>query len=268
MKEKLVSVIIPTFNAEKTIDRCIKSVVNQTYKNLQIICCDDCSEDGTYKKLLEWSKKDPRICIMRNKSNSGAALSRNRCIKKAAGIYVAQIDDDDYCALDRIEKQVSFLDKHKEYAFVSTGAYYFDEYGVWGKSQRSKDVSPTKEVFLWNAFFLNPSMMYRKEVLNAVGGYRVAKETRRSQDYDMHMRMYAAGYKAYTMAEPLTYYYRGKNSYPKCKYRYRIDEAKIRWKNFKNLGLLPKGIPYVIKPLIVGLVPIKLIEMFKRKNNK
>ena len=264
MESKLISVIIPTYNAEKTIDRCLESIVNQTYHNLQIICCDDCSTDGTYNKLLEWSKIDSRFLVMKNAVNSRAAFSRNRCIENAKGVYVAQIDDDDYCALDRIEKQAKFLDEHPEIGFVSTGAYYFDENGVWGHSQIKEDVEPTKEFFLWNAFFLNPSMMYRKDVLDTVGGYRVAKETRRAEDYDMHMRMYAAGYRGYTMSERLTYYYRGKNSFPKCKYEYRIDEAKIRWINYKKLGLLPKGIPYVIKPLIVGLIPIKLIESVKR----
>ncbi len=264
MESKLVSVIIPTYNAEKSIDRCLMSIVNQTYKNLQIICCDDCSKDNTYNILLEWAKKDSRIIVMRNKTNRRAAFSRNKCISKANGIYVAQIDDDDYCSIDRIEKQVKFLNENPEYGFVSTGAFYFDESGVWGQTQMEDDMVPTKEVFLWNAFFLNPSMMYRKEVLDAVGGYRIAKETRRSQDYDMHMRMYAAGFKAYTMSERLTYYYRGKKSFPKCKYEYRIDEAKIRWKNFKSLGLLPKGIPFVIKPLIVGIIPIRLIEKYKR----
>lgn len=265
MQEKLVSVIIPTYNAERTIDKCLESIVNQTYRNLQIICCDDCSNDNTFTKLQEWANKDPRIEVLKNEANSRAAFTRNRCIERAEGAYIAQIDDDDYCAHDRIEKQVAFLESHPEYGFVSTGAYYFDDDGIWGQSQFMEDIIPSKEVFLWNAFFLNPSMMYRKEVVNSVGGYRIAKETRRSEDYDMHMRMYIAGYQGYTMAERLTYYYRGKNSFPKCKYEYRIDEAIIRWKNYKKLGLMPRGIPYVIKPLVIGLVPIKFIESLKRK---
>ena len=57
----LVSVIIPTYNAGAVIDRCLTSVVNQTHTNLQIICCDDCSSDDTYQKLLAWTEKDSRI---------------------------------------------------------------------------------------------------------------------------------------------------------------------------------------------------------------
>lgn len=259
----LVSVIIPTYNAGAVIDRCLTSVVNQTYTNLQIICCDDCSSDDTYQKLLAWTEKDSRITVMQNEVNSRAAFSRNRCIKIAEGKYVAQIDDDDYCVPYRIERQVCFLEAHPEYDFLGTGAYYFDENGVWGETDREKSFAPAKEDFLFNACFMNPTMMYRKKTLETVGGYRIARETRRGQDYDMHMRMYAAGLKGYILADRLTYYYRGKNSFPKCKYEYRIDEAKIRWINYKAMGLLPKGIPFVIKPLIVGLIPISVIEAIK-----
>lgn len=268
MQDVLISVVIPTYNAETTIDRCLESVVNQTHTNLQILCCDDCSKDGTWAKLTEWAQKDARITIMQNETNSRAAFSRNRCIENAEGVFIAQIDDDDYCALDRLEKQAQFLLEHEPYDFVGTGAYYFDESGIWGHSKRTEGYAPRAEDFLWNAVFLNPSMMYRSEALKAVGGYRIAKETRRGQDYDLHMRLYAAGYRAYVLPDKLTYYYRGKNSFPKCKYEYRIDECKIRFKNFKALGLLPKGIPYAIKPLLVGLVPIEYIERFKRIKNQ
>ena len=263
--EPLVTVILPTHNAEKTIDRCLTSVVNQTYKNLEIICCDDCSTDSTWEKLTEWSEKDSRIKILRNSQNMRAAFSRNRCIEQAKGEYIAQIDDDDYCAENRIQVQVDFLNNNAGYDFLGTGIYYFDESGIWGQSERKEGYAPVAKDFLKSSVFSNPTMMYRTETMRAVGGYRVAKETRRSQDYDMHMRMYIAGFKGYIIPDLLTYYYRGENSFPKCKYRYRIDEAKIRFKNFKKLGLFPQGILYALKPLIVGLIPIKWIEKHKKR---
>lgn len=264
---KLASVVIPTYNAEKTIDRCLQSIVDQTYDNLQILCCDDCSKDGTWQKLQEWAARDSRIIVMRNDVNCRAAFSRNRCIECAEGEYVAQIDDDDYCALDRIEKQIEFLETHPEYDFCGTGIQMFDENGVYAKSSRTEGYAPTARDFLWSAVFCNPSMAYRRKALETVGGYRVAKETRRSQDYDMHMRMYEAGLRGYIMPELLTYYYRGQNSFPKCKYSYRIDEAKLRYKHFKKLGLMPRGLIYVLKPLILGLIPIRTLEKLKKRRN-
>lgn len=261
----VVSVIIPTHNAATTIERCIESVENQTYSNIEIICCDDCSTDNTYHKLEELAKKYSNIIVLKNESNHGAAYTRNRCIEKCTGKYVAQIDDDDYMVLNRIKTQVDILEKNAEYDFLGTGIYYFDENGVWGSSSDKECRCPEKKDFLWSSVFANPTMMYRITALQAVGGYRVAKETRRGQDYDMHMRMYAQGLKGYLIPDKLTYYYRGKKSYPKCKYKYRIAEAIIRYKNYKKLGLMPLGMIYVIKPLIVGLVPIKVLEKMKKK---
>ena len=267
MGDNIVTVIIPTYNAENTIDRCIESIVNQTYSKLKIICCDDCSTDNTWAKLVTWQKKDSRITILKNTENMGAAYTRNRCIELATDIVV-QIDDDDYCTLDRIEKQVAFLNTHTEYAFVGSGMYFFDEDGVYGQTEDDRGYEVKKEHFLWSSGFANPTVTFRKEALDAVGGYRVAKETRRSQDYDLFMRLYAAGYKGYVMPDKLVYYYRGKNSYRKCKYKYRINEAKIRFRNYKALQLLPRGLPYVIKPILVGLIPISIIEKIKRSKRQ
>jgi len=259
----LVSVIIPLHNAEKTVERCISSVLEQTYDNWEIICCDDCSSDNTCEKVLRFCEKDKRITLLRNEKNMKAAYSRNRCIEKAAGKYIAQIDDDDYCAKERFESQVEFLENNEKYALVGSNVYRFDENGVWGESEMIEE--PEKKDFLWNSQFINPSVTFRADALKAVNGYRIEKITNRTEDYDLYMRLYTKGFKGYNMKEKLTYYYRGENSYPKCKYRYRIDEAKVRHQNFKQMGLMPKGIFYVIKPLIVGLIPMGLIERLKRR---
>lgn len=259
----LVSVIIPTHNAERTISRCIDSILNQTYDNIEIICCDDCSTDNTVEVIKKYADKG--VVLLRNETNMRAAFSRNRCINCAKGEFVAQIDDDDYCAPDRIERQVDFLVEHTEYDFVGSGIFYFDETGVWGQTRQVEGYAPVSKDFLWSSVFMNPTMTYRIGALKKVDGYRVAKETRRSQDYDMHMRMYAAGLRGYILPDHLVYYYRGKESYPKSNFEYRIDEAKIRYKNFKALKLMPKGFIFVLKPIVLGLVPIKVWETLKRK---
>lgn len=258
-----ISVILPTFNAESTIDRCIESILSQTYTDWELICCDDCSDDGTYKKLCEWEKKDNRIKVIKNKKNMKVSYTRNKCIDIANGKYIAQIDDDDYCHPTRFMKQINFLEMNKEYSFVGSNMYIFDENNVYG--EKIVKEYPEANDFLWNSMFSNPSVMFKKEALDSVEGYRVAKETRRGQDYDLYMRLYAKGFKGYNIQESLTYYYRGRNSYSKCKYIYRLDEAKIRYKNFKKLGLLPKGFIYVLKPLIIGLIPMKILEDIKNK---
>lgn len=266
MGNELVSFIIPTYNAEKTIGRCLESALNQTYKNIEIICCDDCSSDNTVSVLKEYAQRYNNITVLENSINQRAAYSRNQCVKSAKGIYLAQIDDDDYCAPDRIEKQVDFLNKNCEYAFIGSNVFKFDENGVWGESKIRGNYEPRREDFLQGSCFINPSVTFRKEVFDEVNGYRVIEKTRRAEDYDLYMRLYANGYKGYNMKECLSFYYRGKCSYKKCKYIYRIDEFKIRYENFKLLGLMPWGIIYVLKPLIVGLIPIEILEKIKRRN--
>jgi len=258
-----VSVIIPTYNAEKTIERAVHSIQAQTYESLEIICCDDYSTDNTVAILKHLLADDPRITVLTNEENRKAAYTRNRCIAAATGVYITQLDDDDYAAPERIEKQVIFLEQHPQYAFVGSSCYLFDENGVWGERQTRKEC-PVKQDFLWSSCFLNSSVTFRKEALETVGGYRISSTTVRSQDYDLYMRLYTNGFIGCNMTEKLLYYYRGKNSISKCKYKHRINEAKIRYYNYKRMGLLPKGFLFVIKPLVVGLIPFRMLEAVKR----
>ena len=91
-----ISIIIPIYNNEDSILRCISSIQNQTFKNIEIICIDDCSRDNTKKILREIAKKDKRIIILDNKKNVGPGVSRNKGIDTAKGDYLMFIDADDY----------------------------------------------------------------------------------------------------------------------------------------------------------------------------
>ena len=133
-----VTFILPTYNASKTIDRTIESIVNGSFKDWEIVCCDDCSTDNTIERLNIWKKKGINITILQNEKNSRAAFSRNRCIETARGEYIAQIDDDDYCAPNRLQDQVKFLDENKEYGYVGMlSCLMRKEYGVLLKFQKN-----------------------------------------------------------------------------------------------------------------------------------
>lgn len=111
MNQPLVSVIIPIYNVEKYLDRCITSVVNQTYGNLEIILVDDGSPDNCPAICDEWAKRDKRIKTI-HKTNEGAGLSRNAGIDNAGGDYVLFVDSDDYIDLSATEKCVEALRKN------------------------------------------------------------------------------------------------------------------------------------------------------------
>ena len=101
-----VSVIIPIYNVEKYLAKCLDSVLNQTYKNLEILCIDDCSPDNSALILEKYSKQDNRIKIIKREKNGGLSAARNTGIDASTGEYLYFLDSDDWIELDYIEKMV------------------------------------------------------------------------------------------------------------------------------------------------------------------
>lgn len=99
----IVSVIIPVYNVEKYLRQCLDSVVNQTFKNIEIICINDCSTDNSLQTIKQYRQKDDRIVLIDLKQNGGVGLARNEGIKVAKGKYITFVDSDDWVAKDYIE---------------------------------------------------------------------------------------------------------------------------------------------------------------------
>ena len=114
---ELVSVIMPSYNTARFIGNSIKSVLNQTYTNWELIIVDDCSTDNTDEVVENF--KDKRIKFFKNKKNYGAAFSRNRALKLAEGRWIAFLDSDDLWVNTKLEKQISFMKKNG-YSFTYT----------------------------------------------------------------------------------------------------------------------------------------------------
>lgn len=104
MNKAKVSIIVPVYNVEKYIDRCLNSLVNQTLKEIEIIIVNDNTPDNSMKICEEYAKRDNRIKIYNKEQNEGLGLTRNYGIKKANGEYIAFVDSDDYVDNDFYEK--------------------------------------------------------------------------------------------------------------------------------------------------------------------
>ncbi|WP_406685338.1 glycosyltransferase family 2 protein [Seonamhaeicola sp. MEBiC1930] len=104
-----VSIITPTYNSERFIEDTIKSVINQTYKDWELIIIDDNSTDTTIEIVSRFSNRNSNIRLIKNKKNSGAAFSRNKGIKEAKGDFIAFLDADDLWKPEKLEKQISFM---------------------------------------------------------------------------------------------------------------------------------------------------------------
>lgn len=258
-----ISVIMGVYNTsnEEVLKYSIESVINQTFSDFEFIICDDGSLDKTFEILQDIEKTDQRIKLIKNKKNIGLAATLNRCLKIATGEYIARQDADDFSCLNRFERQIDFLEENEEYSFVGSCVSYFDENGEWGEYILNE--FPQKEDFLFTVPIMHASVIFRKKSLILVNGYRVSKETRRAEDYDLFMRMYAIGLKAVNIQHKLYCVREDKAALKRRKYCYRIDDVIVRYKGFKKLGLFWQGIPYMIKPLVVGLIPDALLSRIK-----
>lgn len=261
-----VSVIIPLYNAETCLDKCLEAILNQTYKNIEVIIVDDCSKDGSYKKAKAWEKKDDRIKVFKNQKNMRAGYTRNECIRRADGEYIYVQDADDYSDLSVIEKEVKILNKEKNINYVSCGLKRFNENGLWGEEVRKIEYPQNKD-FLIGLPYIHAGTLFRHTVLDKMEGYRVAKDTARTEDFDLFLRLHIEGYYGKNIFEALYYYNEDINAYKRRKYKYRIDEFKMKLKAFKKLGLMPKGYIYACKPLIVGLIPRTIQYKLKQKSS-
>ena len=96
MNKPVVTIVLPVYNVEKYLDRCIESLVNQTYDNLEIILVNDCSPDGSALICDKWAMRDERIKVIHKKVNEGQGIARNNALDIATGEYICFFDSDDY----------------------------------------------------------------------------------------------------------------------------------------------------------------------------
>ena len=123
-----VSIIIPIYNSENFLHRCLESALRQTYKNLEIICINDASTDNSLRIIENYARKDNRIKFYTHETNSGLGAARNTGIENSTGKYIAGIDSDDYAELNMIEIAVNAAEKNSS-DIVCFGFNYFNNSG-------------------------------------------------------------------------------------------------------------------------------------------
>ena len=112
MNPKL-SVVIPVYNTEIYLRECLDSIINQTFKDIEIIIVNDCSPDNSEAIILEYQAKDPRIKYIKHQQNLSQGGARNTGISNATGKWISFIDSDDYIELNTYEKMISLIEKHQ-----------------------------------------------------------------------------------------------------------------------------------------------------------
>lgn len=163
MKRPLISVIIPVHNVEKYLSKCLNSLVNQTYKELDIILVDDGSKDNSSIICDEYQKMDSRIRVI-HKEYGGVSDARNKGISSAEGKYITFVDSDDYVTCDYIETLFKLLHKYK--ADISAcGCIKVKE----GEEVAQKGLSHTKEISFSNSEGMQ-DLFYQRHLENSAWG--------------------------------------------------------------------------------------------------
>ncbi len=198
----LVSIIMPSYNTGKYIAEAIQSVINQTYKYWELIIVDDCSSDNTDEIVTSFS--EPRIKFFKNKINSGAAVSRNRALREAKGRWIAFLDSDDLWRIDKLEKQIGFMEKNG-YHFSYTNYSEIDESG----NKNGITVTGPKKITKTGMFnYCWPgclTVMYDAEAVGIIQIINIKK----NNDYAMWLKV-CQKTNCFLLNENLAFYRRGR----------------------------------------------------------
>lgn len=229
----LISIITPTYNSIQFIEETIRSIIKQTYQNWELLITDDCSTDGTWTLLKEYVKRDGRIKIFRLDVNSGAGVARNNSIKHAKGQYIAFCDSDDQWKPNKLEVQLSFMEKNN--CALSYSSYSI----VSEKGTEIGDVIAKSEinhrVMLRNNYIGCLTAMYDTQKLGKV----YMPEIRKRQDWALWLLILKKTDKACGIKESLALYRDRSDSISSNK----MDLLKYNWIIYREVeGLsIPKS---------------------------
>lgn len=226
--EDLVSIVVPVYNCEKFIDYTIKTVLNQTYQNWELLLVDDCSTDNSISIINGYVAEDNRIKLIKLEKNSGAAVARNEGMKNAKGKYIAFLDSDDLWNENKLEKQINFMKKNK-YVFTYTGYEFADEEG--NKLDKIVKVPEqlTYKQALKNTTIFTSTVIFDVQEL----GKELIKmpNVRRGQDTATWWKVLKTGIIAYGLDESLSMYRRSNNTLSSNK----VKALKRTWNLYRNV---------------------------------
>ena len=259
---------MPVYNGEKYLKYAVNSVLEQSYKNFELIIIDDCSIDNTRKILAGYKKKDSRIKVYYNNENLGVPKSLNYVLSLAKGVFIARIDSDDIWLKEKLRKQIEYLANNPATYLLGTAKKVINESGkiLHAKEKQFFTYNQIKKQILKNNLFCHSSIIFRRSILNDVGYYN--ERFLNTEDYEFWIRVLAKR-KGEILPEPLVYYRLHKDmiSIKKRKQQFLyVIKAKLN-------GIFKYNYPmfyliYIPKEIWPLLIPDFLIRLKKFAFNK
>lgn len=264
-KQPLISVLMGVYYRRPDVAllaRSVNSILQQSMADFELLICDDGSNEIACEFLGETVRREDRVKLVRSGNAFALAVKLNRCLAEAKGQWIARMDDDDYSYPERFAKQLAYLQQNPQVAFVGCNVNLVCGGEVVG--QRNFVERPQVRDFYFRQPFIHPSLLFRREALEKVGGYSEAKRQLLCEDYDLLLRLYKAGYQGANLQEILLDYSVPNTAKGSRRMKHRWNEAVTRYGRFKELGVLPMALPYVVKPLAVGLLPEVILRKLKK----
>lgn len=224
----LISIIMAAYNAEKTIEQAINSVLSQTYTNFELLVVNDCSKDRTVELVKDIVAKDSRVRLISNVKNSGVSYTRKHGLEEAKGDWIAILDSDDAWEPEKLEKQIE-LQRRTNADLLFTGSAFMDSEGhpIDWYLHAPKEV--TYRQLLKQNVLSNSSALVRKELY--AKHYAIGDGMH--EDFAIWLSILKKGTKACGVDEPLLIYRIAKSS----KSGNKVKAARMNWNTYRHVGL-------------------------------
>lgn len=216
------------YNAEKTIEKAMCSVLAQTYCNWELVVVDDCSKDNTETIIQKFVLQDRRVRFLKNQANSGASKTRHYGVKEARGEWIAFLDSDDVWTKEKLEKQVR-LQQEKNAEMIFTGSNFMDADGNVMNWMLHAPAEIGYKKLLKQNLVSNSSVLIRKELF--LQNEEIGDEMH--EDFACWLKILRDGRTAYGVDEPLLIYRLSRDS----KSGNKLKAAKMNWNTYRAVGL-------------------------------
>lgn len=259
MKRTEVSVIMSEYNTDlKILKNSIKSVLNQTYTEFELILIDDGSKNNCAEIVNSFN--DSRIKLIKNESNLGFVESLNKAIKNSSGKYLIRMDTDDECLPERFEKLVKFIKKNPIYSVVGSRAYEVNNDKIIGIIGTSGEV--TKGKLMRGKNPIHPTVIMKKEDILDIGLY---KNYKRCEDFVLWAELLMNDKKIYVIDDVLLKYRVDDADYEKRKFKTRKDEIKVKKKYYKLMKANIVDRLFILRSILAGIFPMFIVKFIRKR---